>query len=226
MSTTATALPPGLYDFKLRLIDRAFERLNVTRFADLGGVWAVDGGYARYALQRSGVVAGTLVDDLIDDLSPEAKDSGLELIRSNLAEAAPSVPEVDALLMFDILLHQVAPDWDEFIELYAPRTRALIVVNPQYRGDETFRLLDLERESYLDLVPQNEQHDRLYDRLDEPHRGRTWRDAHDVWQWAITDSALVDAARSAGFRLIYLENEGSWRGNEHFDNTAFVFEKR
>jgi hypothetical protein len=218
-----------LHPIKLRAIDRAFELTGARSFADLGGVWAVDGGYTFYARDRPGIVQGTLVDDLIDSLSPAARqradERGVRLLTGNFSDraVAKQVGTVDAVLLFDVLLHQVAPDWDEILDMYAERTRTFVIVQPQANDDKTVRLIDLGREEYLRRVPPNEPHDLLFDRLDEPHRGRTWRDVHDVWQWGIGDSALTSKMEGLGFKLIHREDGGPWMGSAYFDNVAYVF---
>lgn len=218
-----------LYPIKTQAIDRGFALTNTRSFADLGGVWAVDGGYTFYARDRPGVEAGTLVDDLIGTLSDDAKqrarDRDVRLLTGNFSDRAVAgqVGEVDAVLLFDVLLHQVAPNWNEVLEIYSEHARTFVVVQPQLRGEETIRLIDLGREEYLRMVPENDVHDLLFDRLDEPHRGRTWRDVHDVWQWGITDSDLIATAEGLGYDLVHHVNEGPWLGNTYFDNVAFVF---
>jgi hypothetical protein len=121
----------------------------------------------------------------------------------------------------------VAPDWDQILELYAPRTRAFVIVNPQWtEGDAAVRLLDLGREQYLASVPpMGELHDGLFDRLDQinPERGRPWRDVHDVWQWGITDAALERTMDGLGFTRAHYQDAGPWQGLERFANRAFVY---
>ncbi len=41
-----------LHPDKLSLIDAAIDRLHISSFADLGGVWLVDGGYSTHALNK------------------------------------------------------------------------------------------------------------------------------------------------------------------------------
>src|SRR2546425_1146625 len=52
----------ALLQDKLDLIDFAFSRFNLRSFADLGGVWGVEGGYTFYALEKYIVAAAALVD--------------------------------------------------------------------------------------------------------------------------------------------------------------------
>jgi hypothetical protein len=220
-----------LHPIKTQAIDRGFALTGTRTFADLGGVWAVDGGYTFYARGRPGVQGGTLVDDLIDSLSEGAKQSareqGIRLVTGNFADSATAseVGPVDSVLLFDVLLHQVSPDWDELLEIYSAHADTFVIVNPQLRATNTVRLIDLGREEYLRMVPENDVHSELFDRLDEPHRGRTWRDVHDVWQWGITDADLIATAERLGYRLVYRVDEGPWLGNSHFDNIAYVFTK-
>lgn len=223
---------PSLHKIKTDAIDRAIELGSPTSFADLGGVWAVDGGYTFYARRRPGVTACTLVDELIDTLTEDAKRTadaeGIRLIKGNFGTRAiaEQVGDVDAILLFDVLLHQVRPDWDELLAMYAPHTRMYVIVQPELRGDRTIRLVELGRDEYLRLVPSEPKAVALFDRLDEPHRGRTWRDAFDVWQWGISGRDLRGAAERLGFQEIYRHNGGAWMGNPYFDNVAYVFARR
>lgn len=223
---------PVLQPLKTGLIDRAFVDLGLKSFADLGGVWAVEAGYTFYALERFQVDRGVLVDS---GITPTVRAKArrfpqLELVDGNFGD--PSVParvgNVDAVLLFDVLLHQVAPDWDEILAAYAPFTRAFLVVNPQYvQGAETVRLLDLGRERYLELVPKLPLHDEAFDRLDEVHPGygRPFRDIHEIWQWGIVDSDLDRVLANLGFRRVYRENGGTWFGLDAFEAHSFLYAK-
>jgi hypothetical protein len=58
-------------------------------------------------------------------------------------EARHEVSNVDAVIMFDILLHQVAPGWDEFISAWAEHTNMLIVYNQNWlMSENTVRFVD------------------------------------------------------------------------------------
>ncbi len=199
-------------------------------FADLGGVWAVDGGYTFFALEQFDIERAYLVDE---DHTAAVRERArgfrqLELISANFgAEAtADRLGSVDAVVLFDILLHQVSPDWDQILELYAPRTRSFVIVNPQWTGaGDAVRLLDLGHEEYLRSVPPLDLHAEVFDKLDEinPRRGRPWRDVHDIWQWGISDAALTETLARLGFTLVYFEDLGRWQDLEHFRNRAFAF---
>lgn len=223
------APPLALNPLKLEAI-AALGAIAASRsFADLGGIWAVDGAYSHWAMERLEATRGVLVDD---DLSTEARRcaarlSALELVEGNFGDPATAarVGAVDAVLLFDVLLHQVHPDWDEVLALWARRTRAFVVVEPHWTGPETVRLVDLDREAYLAAVPPSPLHDALYDRLDElnPARGRPWRDVHDVWQWGIRDADLDAALGALGFVRRWQRDAGPWRGLACFRETAGVW---
>lgn len=215
---------------KLRTIDRACELVRPRSAADLGGVWAVDGGYAFHAAGRPGVERVALVDEDFTPAVTERSGRGpaLDLIGGNFGDPAIAdrVGEVDIVLLFDVLLHQVRPDWDEVLDLYAERTRCFVIVQPTYVGQgPAVRLLDLGAERYLEAVPEVAFHHEALARLDEVNerRGRLWRDVHDIWQWGITDAALQGKLAGLGFALAHHESLGRWRGLADFDDAAYVF---
>lgn len=223
---------PPLHRNKLRAIDAAFDRGDIRSVADLGGIWAVDGGYTFHALEQHRPDRAVLVDEHVTDRTrARASDfPQLEIVEGNFGDPAVAsrVGDVDAVLLFDVLLHQVAPNWDEVMRMYAERARYLVVVQPQYvLGDETIRLLDLGRERYLELVPDVPEHHEVWTRMDEylPARGRTYRDVHNIWQWGMTDADLRRHAGSLGLELVYFENAGMWQDREAFENHGFVFRR-
>lgn len=230
LSGRQEAAGPELHAIKKRVIDAAFERQPTDSFVDLGGVWAVEAGYTFYALEQHSPSRAVLVDE---EITPTVKERaqahpGLELVEKNFGE--PDIPallgSVDCVLMFDVLLHQVAPNWDELLERFAPVTRDFLIVNPQFiDADSSVRLFDLGRERYLELVPPQPNHEEVWRRFDEfdEARGRLHRDIHNIWQWGIVDADLESKMRGLGFKLVYFENAGRWRGLSAFENHAFVF---
>jgi hypothetical protein len=227
---------PNLSLTKLGVIDFCFEKLGARSFADLGGVWGIDGAYARYATDAHSPDRGVVVDENFTEryLELESGLSGLEHAQGNFADPAvvASLGSVDVAFFFDVLLHQVDPDWDEVLALYAPICRLVAIVQPQWNGPETVRLLDLGEADYLAAIPEGEAahgsvYDGLFERLDElnERRGRPWRDVHDIWQWGITDDALTARMAELGFAVRLAEENGPWRGLERFHESAFVFER-
>lgn len=220
-----------LGELKLAAIDRACALVEATSVADLGGVWAVDGGYAFHAAARPAVTRVALVDeDFTETVTARAARSGgvVELIGGNFGDRAiaAEVGDVDVVLLFDVLLHQVRPDWDEVLDLYAARTRCFVIVQPTYVGDgQAVRLLDLGPERYLAAVPEVPIHHEALAQLDAPNarRGRPWRDVHDIWQWGISDAALRTKLAELGFALAHAESPGPWRGLAEFSDSAYVF---
>jgi hypothetical protein len=227
--TTATTV--HLDPVKLGVLDAAHRRFRLRSAADLGAVWAVDAGYALHLAAKPGVVDVAVVDDAFTPAATAAISSrrNVRRIEGNFGsdEVQAAVGDVDAIVMFDVLLHQVAPDWDELLERYATQASCFILAGPWYRGGrgETVRLLDLGERRYLETVHDQPLNHRLFDRLDElhPERGRPWRDVHDIWQWGITGDDLRARMSGLGFELAHYENHGTWRGLPAFENGAYLF---
>jgi hypothetical protein len=227
---------PNLSLTKLRLIDYCFEQLDSRSFADLGGVWGIDGAYARYAADAHAPERGVVVDENFTEryLELERKLPGLTHLPGNFGrrEVAEALGHVDVCMFYDVLLHQVDPDWHEVLALYAPACRRVAIVQPQWNGPETVRLLDLGEHDYMAAIPEAEAahgsvYDGLFERLDEinQQRGRPWRDVHDIWQWGISDRDLIARMGELGFGLRLFENTGPWRGLERFHESAFLFDR-
>ena len=227
--------PPNL--FKKKLIDYTFTHCKPTptSFADLGGVWGVDGAYTFYTLHEYGVKCAFLVDTNFTDatLKKSRTKSNLKLIQGNFGEesVAEQVDKVDAIFLFDVLLHQVKPDWNEILENYSERTNCFTVFNQQWIGSEkTVRLLDLGRDEYFRNVPHDKEHPTyksLFEKMNEihPQHKRIWRDIHNVWQWGITDHDLIHTMERLGFKMQYFENCGRFGSLPNFENHAFLFQK-
>jgi hypothetical protein len=227
---------PNLSLTKLRVIDYCFEQLGSRSFADLGGVWGTDGAYARYAADAHGPERGVLVDENFTERyrALERKLPGLTHLQGNFGDRSvvEQLGQVDVAMFFDVLLHQVDPDWDQVLGLYAPVCRRISIVQPQWNGPSSVRLLDLGEEQYMAAIREREAahapvYDGLFTRLDEinEQRGRPWRDVHDIWQWGITDRDLIARMAELGFGLRLFENTGAWRGLERFHESAFVFDR-
>lgn len=220
---------------KLDLIDFAFTSFKVSSFADLGGVWGVDGGYTFYSLDKHNLTNAMLVDRYFTDITKEQSKnfSQLRLIQGNFGDEliAHEIGQVDAIFLFDVLLHQVAPDWDLILEMYAHHSRCLIIYNQQWIGSNaTVRLLDLGEDEYFQNVPVSrteKPYDRLFQNLDQKHpdQGKLWKDAQNIWQWGITDTDLQSKVESLGFRMQFFKNCGQEWNTKNFENHAYVFSK-
>jgi hypothetical protein len=218
---------------KIDIIDQACSSFGVQSFADLGCVWGVDGAYTFHALDKHTVNDAVMVDtNITPTVSDRAKNyPQLRLINGNFGSQAvvDQVGRVDAVFLFDVLLHQVAPDWDTILEMYAKNVRVFVIYNQQWTGsDTTVRLLDLGEEEYFHNIPadtKQEPYKDLFKRLDEkhPYADRPWRDVHSIWQWGITDDDLESTAARLGFKLRYKKWGGKW--GENFENRAFIFSR-
>jgi hypothetical protein len=143
---------------KARFVLDAFEHYGIRSFADLGGSWGVNGGYSYQAMLAFPIERAFMVDDfdpphLHERFKPYANFS---IIKGSfgLPETLAALPEVDALFLFDILLHQVSPDWNTILELYASKAKTMLIYNQQWTGSaNTVRLLDLGPDSYLANTP-------------------------------------------------------------------------
>jgi hypothetical protein len=226
---------PKLLQDKIALIDYSFTSLHVRSFADLGGVWGVDGGYTFHALGSFGATQAVLVDThpTASLLQRFPSYPQLRFIKGNFGDegTASQVGEVDAVFLFDVLLHQVAPDWDRILEMYATRARCLLIFNRQWIASKrTVRLLDLGEEEYFRNVPHRRDtkpYDELFRKLDQKHpdHDRPWRNVHHIWQWGITDEDLQAKVQSLGFRMQYYKNCGQTCDLKNFEDHAFVFSK-
>lgn len=217
--------PPG----KARAIDYAVDELGIESFASLEIAHAF-GSYAFYAADKPSVRRGVLIDaramrprdQLLSAIEEAAERPGMEVLDASFSdpETVAELGQIDAILLFDILLRMVDPDWDQLLELYAPATSSFVITNPQWEGGETsVRLIDLGRDKYLQAVPPWDAHRELFDRLDEWHEGqdRQYRDSNHVWQWGITDADLAAKMEELGFAL-----EQEWSLDAPPDTAGFV----
>ena len=220
---------------KKDLIDYTFQRFRPRSFADLGGVWNVAGGYSFYAIDKYGAEKAFLVDtDFTEEVRQKARRyRALELVEGNFGnrKIAWRAKDVDAIFLFDTLLHQVNPNWDEILELYAPHAKHFLILNQQFTGAEhTVRLLNLGEDGYFENVPHDRNeppYDSIFQKLDEihPQHQRPYRDIHNIWQWGITDADLIARMRSLGFTMQFYKNAGQFGTLKNIENHSFVFSR-
>lgn len=216
---------------KLAAIDYAVEQLRLESFADLGGIGTVFGQYSFHMMAHPSIKLGILADSKINDWAREqATQRGIRCVDGDFTkpEIISEIGTVDAVLIFDVLLHTVAPDWNELIALYADSARCFIIANPQWtRSEETIRLLDLGRAGFLDAVPTSKNHDEIFDRLDEWFDlfDRPYRDAMHIWQWGVTGPDLIAKMGELGFRMDYYARLNPFWDANGFVNMSFVFSR-
>ena len=131
MSQTLNALAPKLFPDpfvrldpnKKQLIDFACQELGMRSFADLGAVWNVEAGYTFYAMERHKVATSVIVDADVTPavLEKQKKYPGVKIVKGNFGQSTTrdQIGKVDGVFFFDTLLHQVNPNWDEILGMYA-----------------------------------------------------------------------------------------------------------
>jgi hypothetical protein len=223
---------------KKDLIDFTFRKCKPApySFADLGGIWNVDGAYTFYALKKYRQHHAFLVDtDLTETFIKKSSSlTNLKTIKGNFGveSVAEQIGSVDAIFLFDVLLHQVNPDWDKILEMYSGKVNYFLIFNQQWTTSESsVRLLDLGKEEYFRNVPHKMDdpiYKDLFDKMNEIHpvHKRIWRDIHNVWQWGITDKDLLNKMDSLGFNEVWYRNCGRFGSLVSFENHAFIFQKR
>jgi hypothetical protein len=219
----------GLNNDKLRLIEFAFSHLGIHSFADLGAVWGVNGGYTFYTLDMFTISRAVMVDTYTTDTVQKQITNypQLRFIQGFFGDTSviSEVGNAGAIIFFDVLLHQVSPNWDDVLDLYTPNAQHLIIFNPQWVGSEhTIRLIELGENEYFKNVPHSKNeppYDDLFQKLDD----RELRDAINIWQYGITDKDLHAKIERTGFRLQYYANCGRFGNLKNFENHAFVFSR-
>ncbi len=220
---------------KKELLDRAFGGGTIKSFAELGCVWGVDCAYGLYAREKYDSTKVVMVDTHWTETAKNkcAQYSNILKIQGDFGKAdmPGKVGYVDAVILFDVLLHQVAPDWSRVLQIYAPFTKNFIIYNQQFLASPvSIRLLDLGKEEYFKNVPHDPTHptySALFSKmweLNEQHQ-RIWRDIHHVWQWGITDRDLVSTLEHLSFKLEYFCNHGQQGYPPSFEGHSFIFKK-
>ena len=221
---------------KIDIINKIFSEKKFKSFADLGGVWGVEGGYTYHILSNFDINASFLVDTNITEIvkNKSSMHSSLTLIEGNFGDEKVynQLPQVDLIILFDVLLHQVNPDWDEILEIYSKKADHFLIYNQQWiRGSESIRLLDLGEVEYFNNTPHERDfgpYRDLFKKLDELNisHNRLWRNVHNIWQWGITNQSLLSKLDSLGFELQYYENCGDVHNLQNFENRIFLFSKK
>jgi hypothetical protein len=237
MPAPTQAVTRGPQTGMLEAIDFAVDELGIQSFAELDFDLTL-GKHALYTIDKPAVQKGVLVDlrpsrardQLLTVLEHAAERPGMRVVEGRAFDATTidEVGEVDAILLFNLLLHTVAPDWDRVLELYAPSTSCFVIGNPQWaEGERTTRLIDLGRERFLETVPPSGPNRDLFDNLDEwiPSQQRARRDSLAAWQWGITDAELRARLDELGFGLDYEWSLGRFPGADGFVNKTFVFSR-
>ena len=158
----------------------------------------------------------------------------MTLVNKNFGD--PAVPaqlgSVDVVFLFDVLLHQVKPNWDEILAMYAPVTQAFLIFNQQWiSSDKTLRLLDLGEERYFQVVPPGRRAgptktcSPAWTSTTRSTSG-SHRDIHNIWQWGIVDADLMAVMDRLGFKLQLFKNFGQFGRLKDFENHLFLYTRK
>ncbi len=220
---------------KTKLLDKAISYFEIRSICDVGGCWGVNGGYAFHALE-TGVERAFILDGKITNLTLENAEKygySVQLIQTNLGDAdmVKGLPDVDATIFFDVLLHQVSPDWDKFISLYTCKSDVIVIYNQAWTGDsKTLRFVDKGLEWYLANVYYTDRERVIswFNKHNEYNlmQNRLWRDVHNFWQWGIVADDLIRLMRKCGFDLWYFKNYGQWFNNPMIEKHGYIFKRR
>jgi hypothetical protein len=210
-------------------LDYATEQLGVASFVSLE-VGQGYGQYAMYMIDKPQVTRGVLLDptgrvprdQLLTAIERAAERPGMQVLDDLFwdPETIGKIGKVDTVVLYDVLMRLVGPNWDQVLELYAPSASSFVICNPQWESEgDTVRLIDLGRERYLEVAPPWPAARALFD---EPH---TWpageprpsMDGPHVWQWGITDRDLKAKASELGFTEVR-----EWILNRPPDTAGFV----
>ena len=220
--------PNKLLKAKVNLIQFCFKDDNsISSFADLGGVWGVEGAYTFYMLSKYDIKEAYLFDTNISEavFSKSTNYQQLKLYELDFGsdEAVSKISNVNMIFLFDVLLHQVNPDWDEILAKYASKTDYFVIFNQQFDAEKTVRLLDLGKEEYFRQVPCKPTDTLYYSRLFTEQEGEA-RDVHNIWQWGITDNDLRNVVKKLNFKEIHFSVGKRW-GKSKFTSKGFIFKK-
>ena len=220
---------------KTDLIRTAVQKVpNCKSILDLGGVWRVNAGYTRYASEVLKIPSCTLIDtDISEGLRKKiSRDPSIHFVQRNFGDRqfVESLGQFDAVILFDVLIHQVDPDWDEILRLYASKTRCFIIFNQQIcNRASSIRATDLPLGDYLDMFRQGPKRRKtvefVYAHRDEihPQHNKPYKDIHNIFQWGITDGDLRSTLKGLGFDEVFYKNYGKFSYCPDFENHGFVF---
>ncbi|XOB61999.1 hypothetical protein ACMC56_15580 [Campylobacterota bacterium DY0563] len=231
-----------LYDFhpnfrieKKELLDIALSNYPIQNIVELGCVWGIDCSYGIYAMEKYDLDNVQMVDTHWTEKASKrvASFKKIKKIKNDfsLKNTVDTIGKVDAVIFFDILLHQVAPDWNRILEIYAKNTDYFIIFNQDWiETSLTTRLLDLGEEEYFKYVPHTKEekpYDKLFENLyiKHPVHNKIWRDVHHIWQWGIVSEDLISTMRKLGFKLQYFYNHGKINNLPSFEEHSYIFKK-
>ncbi|MDE2689506.1 MAG: hypothetical protein OXI49_03270 [Acidobacteriota bacterium] len=221
----ATASSPAGYEHparqtKLALVETAHRITEFRSFADLGGCWGVNGAYSFHAaelcgpsLERAFILDGSITPQTRDRAGQHPRVQLVETLLGS-REAHEAVGHVGAVIMFDILLHQVDPDWNDFLLAWSRQTDTLVIHNQNWlKTPRTIRFVERGLEWYRrNVVVWEDEYAPSVERWFARHherdsRGRLERDSYDFWQWGIRPLELINLLARHGFELVHMDRD-------------------
>jgi hypothetical protein len=217
---------------KIKLIYFALSR-GIRTFADLGGSWGVEGYYTRFTLEKGDIEKAYIIDLFcppgVQELEREYEQFVFIKGDFTQADVLNRIPKVDAIYLFDVLLHQADPDWDEVLRRISPKTDRLVIFNPQWKGLHSVRLADLGEDEFYRVTPHYKGDPLCVGIFETPEKmtntGRLGKDNIAPFQWGITNLDLDELMWKLGFGSVYYKNNGDWMTYPHFEANAFVYER-
>ena len=202
---------------KIEALKVAHQRFNPKTWADMGGVWGVNGGYSQVIWLRYNPDRVVLCDyrSVTDE---RLQGCGVELVQANFLESVDQIGEVDAMVFFDVLLRQ--QDWKGLLEAYSKAVKLFVVFQPTSR--EPIDLTGMDLDQYLGLVPEGT---REYVQKCGKDMNAIKGDV-GAWQWGISTGELEVAMSDLGFEMAYRRDHGRFMDGLPYHNVATVFAKK
>jgi len=207
-----------ILEHKAALALQAARLYGIRSFADIGACYGVNGAYSFYLLDNVPEIKQSyIIDGVVTQATREraATYPNAQLITGlfNDPSFIEKTPNVDAVIMYDILLHQVDLNWDEFLTAWSKKTRVFVIYNQMWTmHPHTVRFIEFGKDWYQKWVmcPRSEVLDRWFELHDvaDPETGRLQKDLFNYWQWGITKDDLVAHVESLGFKLQFMQDYG------------------
>jgi len=219
---------------KAKLLDLACKKYEIASAIDIGGCWGVNGGYCFHAFDQHKLKEAYIVDGYISKETIARKGSrNVQLIQGDIGghDIISSLPEIDLAIIYDVLLHQVDPNWDDFLSRYAQKVRHFVIYNQDWADEGTIRFVDYDCDWYIDNVVYSDKervvqwyakHHEMCEELKRP-----WKDVHNFWQWGIAAPDIVGHMAKVGFELDYFWNYGYFDPTKpKIQNHGYLFSRR
>ncbi len=117
---TVNSSDAGVNANKADLISQAIDRYGLKSIIDVGACSGVNGAYTFHALASGKIERAVITDGEITDITRKRAAGGArsELRQGDIGDAdfIDALSHSDAAIMFDVLLHQVGPRWDDSLQ--------------------------------------------------------------------------------------------------------------